>query len=82
MFIIIIFFLLDVKCGSGAFFDNYEEAHQLANYLVQTANTGGLMSEALITRMDYPLGEFAGNSAEVYEALLFMTPDSEYQDVL
>lgn len=36
------------------------------------------MSEALITRMDYPLGEFAGNSAEVYEATLFMTPDSEY----
>lgn len=69
---------IDVKCGSGALIQDYEGAYQLANYLVQTANTGGLLSEALITRMDYPLGEFAGNSCEVYEALQFMKPGSEY----
>lgn len=46
--------------------------------MVEVANTAGLMCEALITKMDYPLGNFVGNSAEVYEALKFMEIGSEY----
>ncbi|KRX00803.1 Pyrimidine nucleoside phosphorylase, C-terminal [Pseudocohnilembus persalinus] len=73
---------LDVKCGSGALLQDFEESLSLANYLVEVANTAGLMCEALITKMDYPLGNFVGNSAEVYEALKFMEIGSEYQKIL
>ena len=48
--------VLDVKCGSGAFMSNVEEARALATSLVAVANGAGLKTTALITDMDEPLG--------------------------
>ncbi len=57
--------VLDVKCGSSAFMTNYELAKGLADSLVDTANMAGLYCKALITRMDYPIGEMVGNANEI-----------------
>lgn len=69
---------LDVKFGTGAFKTNYDEAKDLAISLVSTANAGGVKCQALITRMDYPLGEMVGNRCEVWECVEAITPGSIY----
>lgn len=46
-----------------------EDSLSLAESLVNTANQGGVNCNAVITRMDYPLGEWSGNACEIYEAL-------------
>ncbi|HWT16872.1 MAG TPA: thymidine phosphorylase, partial [Patescibacteria group bacterium] len=43
--------VLDVKCGSGAFFPDRDDAERLARSLVSVANDAGLPCSALITDM-------------------------------
>ena len=62
-------FLFDVKCGSGAFEKDLPHARELAECLVNTTERLGKKSVALITDMDQPLGEWVGNSMEVYETI-------------
>jgi len=57
--------VLDVKCGSGAFLPNEEDALKLAEALVTTAHGLGLPAVAFVTDMDAPLGEWVGNAVEV-----------------
>ncbi len=64
--------VLDVKCGSGAFMANVEEARALATSLVAVANGAGLKTTALITDMDEPLAPVAGNALEVAHAAEFL----------
>jgi thymidine phosphorylase len=64
--------VLDVKCGSGAFMSNVEEARALAISLVEVANAAGLKTTALITDMDEPLAHVAGNALEVAHAAEFL----------
>jgi thymidine phosphorylase len=64
--------VLDVKCGSGAFMSNIEEARALATSLVAVANGAGLKTTALITDMDEPLANAAGNALEVAHAVEFL----------
>ncbi len=73
--------VLDIKCGSGAFMKDLEEAERLAVSLTDTARAAGVDCRALITRMDFPLGEYTGNLNEVYEAIEFMQPGSEYHRI-
>ena len=61
--------VLDVKCGSGAFMKNIENARQLAQALVDTGTAMGKKVVALITNMDQPLGRTVGNALEIQEAL-------------
>ena len=61
--------VLDVKCGSGAFMKNLEDAIALADVMVNIAENAGRRCVALITNMDVPLGENIGNALEVIEAL-------------
>jgi pyrimidine-nucleoside phosphorylase len=61
--------VLDVKAGSGAFMQKEEDAAQLAELMVETAQRMGKKAVALITDMDQPLGRFAGHSHEVIESL-------------
>jgi thymidine phosphorylase len=63
---------LDVKVGSGAFMTDIEEARVLARSLVEVANGAGVRTSALITDMNEPLADCAGNALEVIHALDFL----------
>ncbi len=65
--------VLDVKCGSGAFMTNADEAKALASSLVKTANGAGCSTVALVTDMNQPLAASAGNALEVAEIMLALT---------
>lgn len=61
--------VMDVKCGRGAFMKTLPDARALAESLVANGNSNGVRTQALITRMDIPLGKAVGNSLEVIECL-------------
>ena len=60
--------LLDVKCGSGAFAGEFEDAKKLANLMVKIGGNAGKNMMAMITDMSEPLGDAVGNAIEVIEA--------------
>jgi thymidine phosphorylase len=64
--------VMDVKCGSGAFMQKREDAETLAHSLVSVANGAGLKTTALMTDMDEPLANCAGNALEVLHAVRFL----------
>lgn len=61
--------LLDVKCGSGSFLKNEDEAMSLAKTMIEIGIKAGKKCSAVITNMDVPLGRAIGNSLEVIEAI-------------
>lgn len=61
--------VLDVKCGSGAFMKNPDDAEKLAREMIKIGKNAGRNVAALITDMDTPLGYKIGNSLEVEEAV-------------
>jgi pyrimidine-nucleoside phosphorylase len=61
--------VLDVKTGSGAFMKTLADSRALAEALVAIGRAAGVRTEALITRMDAPLGREVGNACEVIESI-------------
>ena len=61
--------VLDVKTGSGAFMKKYEDSRSLAQAMVATGNKFGVKTQAVISEMGQPLGQYCGNAYEVYECL-------------
>ena len=61
--------ILDVKTGTGAFMKTVEDSRRLAESLVAIGNASGMRTEAIITRMDAPLGRAVGNANEVIESI-------------
>ncbi len=61
--------VLDVKTGSGAFMERWEDSKTLAQALVDVANGAGVRCRALITEMGRPLGQAVGNGLEVTESV-------------
>ena len=61
--------VLDVKTGTGAFMERYEDAEHLARLMVETGTLAGTRTVALLTAMDEPLGRFSGNWIEVWECI-------------
>ena len=57
--------VLDVKCGSAAFMKTRNDAEALAKSMVGAAKGLGINTVAQITRMDFPIGKYVGNSLEV-----------------
>lgn len=64
---------MDVKTGSGAFMSTLEGARDLARSIADVATAAGLPTTALITDMDEPLADAAGNGVEVNLALDHLT---------
>ena len=60
--------VLDVKTGSGAFLRDPTAVRFLAALMVDIGERAGTRPAALLTRMDQPLGRFAGNWLEIWEA--------------
>lgn len=61
--------VLDVKCGSGAFMKDIENARKLAETMVAIGRNMGRRMSALITDMNQPLGCTAGNALEIAESI-------------
>ncbi|ARM86582.1 thymidine phosphorylase [Rhizobium sp. CIAT894] len=64
--------VLDVKVGNGAFMADRAQAEILARSLVEVANGAGVKTSALITDMNQPLADSAGNAVEMRNCLDFL----------
>ncbi|RQP12612.1 MAG: thymidine phosphorylase [Microbacteriaceae bacterium] len=61
--------VLDVKFGGGAFMKDYDRARELAETMVRLGNEAGVVTRALLTDMNVPLGLAIGNANEVRESV-------------
>ena len=64
--------VLDVKCGSGAFMKDLNNAEPLAKSLLKVGQRMGLDMVAVLTDMNEPLGQTIGNNLEVMEAIALL----------
>jgi thymidine phosphorylase len=64
---------MDVKTGNGAFMPTLGRARELAHSIAGVANGAGVPTVALVTDMDRPLADTAGNALEVAYAIEFLT---------
>ena len=67
--------VLDVKVGRAAFFKSFENARQVAERLVETAQNQGIKTFAVLSTMDTPIGTAIGNSLEVIEVVQTLRGD-------
>ncbi len=61
--------VLDVKTGTGAFMQKYEDSERLGRAMVDVAKGYGVSCMARITAMERPLGIKVGNGLEVEESI-------------
>lgn len=64
--------VLDVKVGNGSFMEDIEKAEALACSLVEVANGAGVKTSALLTDMNEPLADAAGNAVEIENCVAFL----------
>lgn len=64
--------VLDVKVGNGSFMEDQEKAEVLARSLVEVANGAGVRTSALLTDMNEPLADAAGNAVEIENCIAFL----------
>ena len=64
---------MDVKFGGGAFMVKRADARRLAESIVGVANGAGVRTTALLTDMDQPLANAAGNALEMAYAIDYLT---------
>lgn len=67
--------VMDVKVGDGAFMNSLADAEILARSLVDVANGAGVKTSALITDMNQPLADAAGNALEIVNCVDFLCGD-------
>ncbi|MCA1370519.1 thymidine phosphorylase [Bradyrhizobium sp. BRP14] len=64
--------VLDVKLGNGSFMTDPDETEILARSLVDVASGAGVSTSALITDMNEPLADAAGNTLEIENCLAYL----------
>lgn len=69
--------VMDVKTGSGAFMQQYQDAKLLAESIVGVSNGAGVKTSAILTDMNEPLAGAAGNALEVRDAVRFLRGQGE-----
>ncbi len=65
--------VMDVKTGNGAFMPTLAKSRALAQSIASVATGAGLPTTALVTDMDRPLADAAGNAVEVAYAVDYLT---------
>jgi len=68
--------ILDVKFGSAAFMQTKAEAFKLAKAMVSLGKKCGVNTRAILTDMNTPVGQTAGNWLEVKESVACLEPRS------
>ena len=71
--------VLDVKTGSGAFMQSFEDSRKLSDALVKTGEKFGVKAQAVVSDMNQPLGQFVGNAHEVYECIKILRGEAAEQ---
>ena len=61
--------VLDVKFGKAAFMKNKDDAKELAKAMVDASSRCGVITSAVLTTMDHPIGCAIGNSLEILESI-------------
>jgi pyrimidine-nucleoside phosphorylase len=64
--------VLDVKTGAGAFMPDMAKSIELAQTMIAIGQAHDCPTVALLTTMDHPLGQAAGNALEVKECVQAM----------
>jgi len=64
--------VMDIKFGTGAFMQKYDDAKTLAKNLISVANGAGMPTVGVLTDMNQVLGHSAGNAVEVLEAVEYL----------
>ncbi|HET9334504.1 MAG TPA: thymidine phosphorylase [Gemmatimonadota bacterium] len=72
----------DVKWGDGAFIRPYEDAELLARGMIEIGAEFGVRVEALLTRMDVPLGRTVGHALEMKESIALLRGEETDQRLL
>jgi len=65
--------VMDIKVGNGAFMTDLTVARELAQSLCNVGSQAGMPTHALLTDMNEPLADSAGNALEVLEALRILS---------
>jgi thymidine phosphorylase len=73
--------VLDVKFGAAAFMPTLEKARELARAMVGLGTECGVSTRAIVSRMDSPLGQAAGNWLEVKEAVACLDTNDRAGDL-
>ncbi|MEZ4814809.1 MAG: thymidine phosphorylase [Bdellovibrionota bacterium] len=76
--------IFDVKFGEGAFMETPEKANELAHWLLRVSHLAGLKAEAILSRMEEPLGTCIGNALEVKESIWILKneyPSEKHKDI-
>lgn len=76
--------VMDIKCGNGAFMENFDRAIELAHTIANVSNGAGTKTTALLTDMNSVLGGTVGNAVELAEALDYLkgkTADKRLDEV-
>ncbi len=73
--------VLDVKCGSGAFFRDEAEARAFASQAMAIGRAFGRQVACVLTDMDQPLGQAVGNRIEVLEVLDLISGSGKLADL-
>ena len=71
--------VLDVKTGNGAFMQTLDDSKKLAEAMVRTGEKFGVRTEAIVSDMSEPLGQYVGNALEVYECIKILRDEAEPQ---